>query len=64
MEIRDTGIEGLMVLEPRVFQDPRGYFFESYHRELMKNHGIDLDFYPGQSESLYPWGYTRIAFSK
>ena len=44
MEIRDTGIEGLMVLEPRVFQDPRGYFFESYHRELMKNHGIDLDF--------------------
>jgi dTDP-4-dehydrorhamnose 3,5-epimerase len=44
MEVRDTGIEGLLVLEPRVFQDTRGYFFESYHREEMKDHGIDLDF--------------------
>ncbi|TFH21049.1 MAG: dTDP-4-dehydrorhamnose 3,5-epimerase [Bacteroidia bacterium] len=44
MEVRDTGIEGLLVLEPKVFQDTRGYFFESYHREEMKDHGIDLDF--------------------
>ncbi|MCK4751632.1 MAG: dTDP-4-dehydrorhamnose 3,5-epimerase [Bacteroidales bacterium] len=44
MQLRETGIEGLLVLEPRVFQDPRGYFFESYHRDLLKDHGIDLDF--------------------
>ncbi len=44
MQVRDTGIEGLLVLEPRVFQDSRGYFFESYHRDLLKDHGIDLDF--------------------
>ena len=44
MEVMDTGIEGLLVMEPRVFQDTRGYFFESYHREEMKDHGIDLDF--------------------
>ena len=44
MQLSETGIEGLLVLEPRVFQDPRGYFFESYHRDLLKDHGIDLDF--------------------
>jgi dTDP-4-dehydrorhamnose 3,5-epimerase len=54
MEVRDTGIEGLLVLEPRVFQDSRGYFFESYHREEMKDHGIDLDFIQdNQSRSTY-----------
>ena len=30
MNIRETGIKGLLVIEPRVFNDPRGYFFESY----------------------------------
>ena len=44
MTISDTGIEGLWVLEPRVFKDPRGYFFESYHREALKKHGIAQEF--------------------
>lgn len=44
MEIRETGIEGLLILEPRVFKDPRGYFFESYHREMLRDHGIDHEF--------------------
>lgn len=54
MKISDTGIEGLLVLEPRVFQDPRGYFFESYHRGLLKDHGIDLEFIQdNQSRSAF-----------
>jgi len=44
MKVRNTGIEGLLVLEPRVFQDPRGYFFESYHKEGMKQLGIGHEF--------------------
>lgn len=32
MEIIKTGIEGLLILEPRVFNDQRGYFFESFSR--------------------------------
>src|SRR5687767_7143216 len=31
MTISPTGIEGLVVIEPKVFQDHRGYFFESYN---------------------------------
>lgn len=30
MDIIRTGIEGVVILEPRIFGDSRGYFFESY----------------------------------
>lgn len=30
MEIIKTAIEGVIIIEPRVFKDPRGYFFESF----------------------------------
>ena len=30
MEIVKTAIEGLLVIKPRVFEDARGYFFESF----------------------------------
>ena len=31
MNIIKTGIEGLVILEPKVFGDERGYFFESFN---------------------------------
>lgn len=30
MEVIKTAIEGLVIIEPKVFQDARGYFFESF----------------------------------
>ena len=30
MEVIKTDIEGVVILEPRVFRDARGYFFESF----------------------------------
>ena len=44
MIVKETGIEGLLVLEPRVFKDPRGYFFESYNKEELIKQGIDYSF--------------------
>ena len=35
MNIRKTEIEGLLVIEPDVFGDSRGYFFESYNKEAL-----------------------------
>ena len=32
MQIIDTPLEGLKVIEPNVFRDERGYFFESYNK--------------------------------
>ena len=35
MEVIKTAIEGVVIIEPRVFKDDRGYFFESFsHREF------------------------------
>ncbi len=40
MNIVETGIPGLVVIEPRVFADDRGYFFETFHAERYRGAGI------------------------
>lgn len=30
MEVIKTDIEGVVIIEPRIFEDARGYFFESF----------------------------------
>lgn len=37
-------LDGLIVYEPKIFYDNRGYFYESYNSERYKNIGIDADF--------------------
>jgi dTDP-4-dehydrorhamnose 3,5-epimerase len=44
MEIVKTEIEGLLIIKPDVFEDDRGYFFESYNREKFLRAGIDAAF--------------------
>lgn len=44
MQVYETGFPGLLVLEPRVFQDERGFFLESYSKEAFRKLGIDCDF--------------------
>src|ERR1700741_3978350 len=44
MEIRATGIEGLLLIAPRRFGDARGFFLESYQRERYAMAGIAHDF--------------------
>ncbi len=34
MIIKETKLKGCFILEPKVFQDKRGYFFESYNQKL------------------------------
>lgn len=33
MEVIKTAIEGLVIIEPRLFKDDRGYFFESFNQK-------------------------------
>lgn len=40
MEFKPHRIKGLVEIFPRVFEDDRGYFFESYQYEAFKNNGI------------------------
>ncbi len=44
MKIIKTPIEGLVIIEPVVFRDERGYFFESYNRERFFANGLDMEF--------------------
>lgn len=40
----ETGIEGMFVVEPTVFEDNRGYFMETYQENDFKQAGYDLTF--------------------
>lgn len=45
MKVIQTAIPGLLILEPRVFGDDRGFFFESFNRDTFRNAtGIDAEF--------------------
>ncbi len=40
----NTGIEGMFLVEPTVFEDHRGYFMETYNENDFKEAGYDLTF--------------------
>jgi len=44
MKVVKTSIPDLYIIEPKVFEDHRGYFFESYNKEVFLRHGIDQNF--------------------
>ena len=44
MDVKPTGLEGLLLVEPRRFGDERGFFLESYPRERSRAAGVDADF--------------------
>ena len=59
MKIRETGISGLMVIEPDVFGDSRGYFMESFSlRKFRELTGLDIDFVQ-DNESKSSYGVVR-----
>ena len=44
MKVTKTNIEGLLLLEPDLFRDDRGYFFESYNKEKYDDIALDINF--------------------
>lgn len=59
MKIRETGIDGLLVIEPEVFVDSRGYFMESFsERKFRDLTGLDVDFVQ-DNESKSTYGVVR-----
>jgi dTDP-4-dehydrorhamnose 3,5-epimerase len=54
MKVIKTNIQDLYIIEPKVFEDERGYFFESYNQLKYKEAGIDIDFVQdNQSKSSF-----------
>ncbi|CAC9976402.1 dTDP-4-dehydrorhamnose 3,5-epimerase [Flavobacterium panici] len=54
MKIEKTFIEGLLIVEPIILGDERGYFFESYSKTKFQDLGVEIDFIQdNQSFSRY-----------
>jgi dTDP-4-dehydrorhamnose 3,5-epimerase len=52
MKIQKTTLDGVLIIEPAVFTDSRGYFFESFNSKRFEESGIRTDFVQdNQSES-------------
>ena len=72
MTIHETDIEGLLIIEPKVFRDERGYFYESYNKNEFGQRLIDAPFVQdNQSKSvrgvvrglhyqLHPYAQTKF----
>ncbi|MEA4935075.1 MAG: dTDP-4-dehydrorhamnose 3,5-epimerase [Paludibacter sp.] len=58
MEIIKTPIDGLLIIKPRIFEDARGYFYESYNRNKYKELGIEQDFCQ-DNQSMSSYGVIR-----
>ena len=59
MNVLKTEIEGVYIIEPRVFGDERGYFFESFNAErFLAQIGIDVTFVQ-DNESKSSYGVVR-----
>ena len=44
MKVLSTSLEGVLVIEPSVFEDKRGFFMETYQQKKYRESGIDRDF--------------------
>lgn len=72
MKISDTPIPGLLVIEPDVISDHRGYFIESWQEERYRKAGIEASFIQdnesksvqgvirGLHYQLNPWGQAKL----
>lgn len=58
MEITTTPIEGLLIIQPKVFADDRGYFFEAYNKKVLEEKGVIVDFVQ-DNQSLSQKGVLR-----
>ncbi len=54
----DTGFKDLLVIQPNVFEDERGYFYESYNREVYNKLGLNFEFVQ-DNQSLSQKGVLR-----
>jgi dTDP-4-dehydrorhamnose 3,5-epimerase len=58
MKVIETPLEGVLIIEPRVFDDARGYFYESYNKARFTEAGIGVDFVQ-DNQSLSQKGAVR-----
>lgn len=59
IEVINTDIEGVFIIEPKVFGDARGYFLESFNaKEFFEKTGVNINFVQ-DNESMSTYGVMR-----
>lgn len=58
MQVIPTEFEGLYIIQPKCFEDERGYFFESYNENEFSKNGLNLKFVQ-DNQSLSQKGVLR-----
>jgi len=59
MEIQETGLKDCLIIKPRVFEDPRGYFFESFNKNTFEEKtGLSGNFVQ-DNQSFSSYGVIR-----
>jgi dTDP-4-dehydrorhamnose 3,5-epimerase len=58
MEFIESPLKGVIVIKPKVFEDARGYFFESYNRDAFAQAGLNMNFVQ-DNQSLSQRGVLR-----
>lgn len=59
MIVNKTEIDGVLIIEPKVFGDERGYFFESFNaKEFAEKTGLEINFVQ-DNESMSTYGVMR-----
>lgn len=44
MMVSPTKFDGVLIIEPKVFDDDRGWFMETYNKKTLEDQGINIDF--------------------
>ena len=58
MEVIKTALEGVVIIEPRIFKDARGYFFESFSQKEFNEKVMPINFVQ-DNESMSSYGVMR-----
>lgn len=59
IEVKKTDIDGVLIIEPKVFGDARGYFLESFNaKEFAEKTGLNINFVQ-DNESMSSYGVMR-----
>lgn len=58
MQVIKTDLEGVFIIEPKIFTDPRGYFFESFSQRVFNENVREISFVQ-DNESKSSYGVLR-----
>ena len=64
MEITKTSIDGLLIIKPKVFEDDRGYFMESYKDSFIKESFPDIHFVQDNESKSYKGVVRGLHFQR